>query len=700
MRRHRFLVFLAAVFAAKSIVVLQLRDHPLLQPDTGLDTAVYTQLASQVVAGNWWLGPELYFVSPLYIYFLAAVLAAADSFTAVRVLQILLGTTAVGFVYVAAREWFGIRAAWLAALLAALNGFFTFHEVLLLQAALDPFLTAAALASLALALGSEARGARGEARTAPPYFALSGLVFGIETLNRPNALIPALVIVALLAATRRFRSAIVMAAGLALALTPLAVRNAAVAGDWSLASSHGGLNFYIGNNSNASGTYHSVPGITANMQGQRDDARRVAEAAAGRKLDDGDVSAYFYGLGWSWIRLHPSDAARLFGRKLLLVFNAGYMSLNYSYPFYAYDARTLLALLFAGPWLLLPLGLVGLGMGSPRQKHTEYLIWLSFVPVYALSVAVFFVTDRYRLPLLVPLCVGGGAALDRAWSLFRTHGGVRAYAPGLVAVIALAVVTNRPRKADDGRSEEQTRMAEAMVVHNRYEEAEVWLKEAEKGAPNPALVYVRVGRLLLVHRKPEAALAHFRRALQLKPGEAEAEAAIGQALVDVNRFKEAIPHLESAMKAGVRANLAGFDLARARAGAGDRAGALQTLQGLRPDNPRDAETWRVLGQLALELQSPSLAESFFNQAVAAAPGASKPRQNLGLAMTMMGRYPEAIAQLREAVALDPADAAARLSFAVALAEAGRVAEARQQAQEALRLKPDYDRARQFLRALK
>ena len=106
MRRHPLLVFLATVFAAKLVVVLQLQDHPLLQPGTGLDSAVYTQLATRVAAGDYWLGPGLYFVSPLYVYFLAIVFAAAHAFTAARVAQIVLGTAAVGLVYVAAREWF------------------------------------------------------------------------------------------------------------------------------------------------------------------------------------------------------------------------------------------------------------------------------------------------------------------------------------------------------------------------------------------------------------------------------------------------------------------------------------------------------------------------------------------------------------------------------------------------------------------
>jgi tetratricopeptide (TPR) repeat protein len=692
------LVFLAAVFAAKLIVVLQLRDHPLLQPGTGLDTAVYTQLASKVAAGDWWLGPGLYFVSPLYIYFLAATLAIGELFTAARVIQILLGTAAVGFVYVAAREWFGTRAAWLAAILAALTGLFTFHEVLLLQASLDPFLTAAALAVLALGFASRALD---PAPRALMWFAASGVAFGIQTLNRPNVLIPAIVIAGLLAATRRFRPAVFMAAGLALALAPVTVRNAAVAGDWSPASSHGGLNFYIGNNAEADGTYHPVPGISANIQGQQEDARRVAEAQVGRKLADGDVSAYFYGLGWSWMHLHPGDAFDLFVRKIRFVFNAGYISLNYSYPFYAYDARTLLALLFVGPWLLLPLGLVGLASGifggARAGGRTEYLIWLSFVPVYAVAVAIFFVTERYRLPLLVPMCVGAGGALD---GFLRTRfRGVRTLAE-VVAILALAVIINWPMKADEGRSEERTRMAEAMVTLDRYDEAEAWLKKAEVDSPKPSVLDFRIGRLLLAHKKAEAALAHFERAAQLDPGQPEVEYAIGQALVDAKRFKAAIPHLEKAMKGGVRLNMAGFDLARARAGAGDRAGALQTLQGIRPENPSDSQSWDVLGQLALQLASPSLAASFFNEAIAAAPRTSKPYQDMGLALAMMGRYGEAIAQFQQGVALDPVDPAAQLNLAVALAEGGRPADARAHAQEALRLKPDYDRARQFLRALK
>jgi tetratricopeptide (TPR) repeat protein/4-amino-4-deoxy-L-arabinose transferase-like glycosyltransferase len=699
-KRHRLLIFLTAVFAAKFVVLLQLYDHPLLQANAGLDTTVYTSLAAKVLAGNPSLAPGLYFVSPLYIYFLAAILSVSGSLAFARLVQIALGTAAVWMMFVGARAWFGERAGWCAAVLAALTGLFTFHEVLILQAALDPFLTAAALTALALAL---------TARRAQMWFAVSGIAFGIQTLNRPSVLIPCLVVLALLSIARRWRPAIFMAAGLAIALSPVVIRNGIVARDWSPASSHGGLNFYIGNNADANGTYHLVPGITPNIAGQQEDARRVAEASVGRPLDDSEVAAYFYGLGWTWIRLHPKDAFALFARKLGYTFSSAYITLNYSYPFYAYDARTLLALLFVGPWLLIPVGVVGLVIGMPADRRFEYLVWVSFVPVYAIAVATFFVTERYRLPMLVPLCMGSGVTVDAIFRLKaeatkfkRRKANGTGFQPeifALLAIIPLAILVNWPVHLDDGRAEERTRMAEAMVAGDEYDDAEEWVQKAERDHPSPGLLHFRVARAYILHRQPQRAIDHLKRSIQIDPNRPEVDYAYGQALVDAGRSAEAIPHLRNAMRAGVRVDLAGYDLARALAATGNRAGALQILQTVKPENPKDADSWDALGQLALQLESPSLAAAFFNQALAAAPQTAKPMADLGLALAMMGRYPEAISNFTHALALDPANAATELNLAVAYAETGRIAEARAHAEAALRLKPDYAKARQFLAAL-
>ena len=61
-------------------------------------------------------------------------------------------------------------------------------------------------------------------------------------------------------------------------------------------SSHGGLNFYIGNRETATGFYMPVPGITPTIAGQEKDARRVAARALGHPVTDAEASDYFFGL--------------------------------------------------------------------------------------------------------------------------------------------------------------------------------------------------------------------------------------------------------------------------------------------------------------------------------------------------------------------------------------------------------------------
>jgi 4-amino-4-deoxy-L-arabinose transferase-like glycosyltransferase len=243
----RVLVLLTGTFILKALVLSQLKDHPLLAPESGLDTTAYVRLADQVRAGNLGLGPGLYYVSPFYVYFLAAALSLFHSFTAVRVVQIALGTASVGFIFLMARQWFGERAAWIAALLAALTGLFTFYEVLILQSSVDAFFTSAALWCLADAFRLKPEATQKVSGRVASSFSwkilLAGIVWGVQTLNRPNVLIAALgVAVVMLIVLRRVKPAALLVTGLLAGLAPVAIRNVVVSGEWTLVSSHGGLN--------------------------------------------------------------------------------------------------------------------------------------------------------------------------------------------------------------------------------------------------------------------------------------------------------------------------------------------------------------------------------------------------------------------------------------------------------------------------
>lgn len=556
---------MAVALVVKLIVLAQLHDHPLLQPTGALDTAVYVELGVRVAAGDLLLGSEPYFLAPLYAYFLGLVFAlSGGSLLAARVVQVVLGATAVGLVYAASRRWFEGHAPLAAAVLLAGTGIVTFYEVTLIQAALDPFLTALALFLLARALPA------GE----PWRLAGAGLGLGLLALNRPNALAfaPVLAVFLLGPKGQGWPRAAALAAGVALAVSPATLRNWAVSGQPVLISSHGGLNFYIGNRAGADGTYRRVPGITPDIAGQAKDAQRMAEAARGRPLTSGEVSAYFLGLAAEWMRSHPGDALALLLRKLAYLLSDAEIALNHSYAYYARDEPTLLRLLVVGPWLLVPLGLFGLGVRFLERRRDGFALWAAFVPVYCLSVAAFFVTSRYRLPLLVPLAAGAGLALNRLMTAVRGKEWER-LGKDVVVLLLLALLALWPHGLDDGRSEERTALLEHLVDAGRGTEALERLSQVEAAHPRKAELLHRVGQAYLDRGEAGPALPLLERAVAAEPELATAREKLGLALALSGKTDDAIRELEEACRLDTRSASARLNLAVVLAQGGRAADA-------------------------------------------------------------------------------------------------------------------------------
>ena len=665
--RHQ-VVIVAAAFVVKLAVLTQLGDHPLLQPHGELDTAYYVSL-SQRVASEGILAPiGAFFVSPLYVYFLAAVFAAGGSLFAAQLIQIALGAVAVAFVFATARHWFGERAASAAAGLAALTGIFTFNEILILQSALDPFLVASALYALTRTMADGRAGA----------FAATGASLALLALNRPNAVAFAVAAAAVVFVhqwrNRQVARGAFLVAGLLAVLAANAARNYAVSGDVVLIASHGGLNFYIGNHDQADGTYTPVPGITPSIAGQAGDSKRVAESSTGRELSPGEVSNYFMRRALDWIAEHPGDAVMLWIRKAAILFNRVDVPLNYSYAFYARESAVL-RVLAVGPWLLLPLGLVGLVWPSLRTNTRGYWVWGMFVPVYGAAVVLFFVSDRYRMPLFVPLCATAGAVLvrfaDGLWARRLRSGRARAIAPLArlgAAIVVTAIVVFWNLGLDSGLGGERTRRAVWLVEQRSFDEARRYFEQIAPDHSHPGVLRFRVAQALLDAGRPDQAVPLLTEALQIDGPRPAIRAALGEALAKTGRAGEASGHL-------LDAHDNGYDI------------------GITADAALD------FGTLALEQQALGDAIRWLQIAVQRAPDSAEANEKLGVAIFLNGDAATARPYLERACALAPGRASARLNLAAVYAELGRFPEARSQAMEALRLDPAEARAAALLKAL-
>lgn len=651
--RYAPAAIVAAAFAVRAIVLAQLGGHPLLQPTGVLDDAVYVQLARRVATGDLALGPDVYFLAPFYTYLLGLVFAlTGGSILAARVVQIALGTSAVFLMMRTADAWFGRRAGLIAGGMAACTGVFVFNEILVLQSSVDVFLTSAALFALT-------RAVRGQSWLA---FATTGLAFGALALNRPNALpcVGAAAIVWI--AAHRSRASMLQAAtlllGAALLLAPVAVRNRLVAGDPALITSHGGLNFYIGNRDGADGTWKSLEGISPSIAGQSRDAQRVASQALGQPVSASGASDYYYGLAWTWIRAHPTDWMALMARKAALTLNAVDIALNYSYTYFSRDETTLLSALLVGPWVLIPLGLVGLVVTRPRDDLASYLAWAAFAPVYALGVAAFFVSSRYRLPLLVPMVVGAGAAIgwiwDRRWSVASREARVAVLALGL-----LVVLVNWPLQPDDGRMYERGERIVGLMDEGKIQDGARLLADTQSRYPQPGLLLYRIGLVWRGKGDPAQAVAYLERAMAADPNEPRIRLNLGEALVEAGRAGEAISHLEVARAAGIDAASVAYDLAGAYHATRRDAEARASLASIAVTPAMDEAGLIELGRSAVDLGDAVLAERFFRAAVGRSPDAPTPRVYLAAALAEQGRFAEARQQAREALRLEPASAQAR-----------------------------------------
>lgn len=724
--RSRALAWLlAAAFVVKMAVLLQLHGHPLLQPHGELDTAYYVELGQQVARNGLAAGPESLAVSPLYAYFLGGIFSLGGGLFAARLVQVVLGTAAVGLTFATARIWFGGYAAAIAAALAILTGLFTFYEVLILQAAIDPFLVALTLYLVTKATDTDERarlsapngvaGSRGARlqpdatpKPTPGVAAAAGISLGLLALNRPNALAYAVLVVALVAASAWRRRddrrgailrAAALAAGLALTLGTNALRTYAVSGEVVLIASHGGLNFYIGNHEGASGTYSPVPGISPSIAGQARDAARLASETAGRPLTPGEVSGHFYGRAWDWMMAHPRDALRLAARKLAILVNRIDVPLNHSYAYYAREESALLRALAVGPWLLFPLGLVGLLWSDARQRSTGYWAWGAFVPVVGLTVVAFFVSSRYRMPMLVPLCAAAGACVARMAGAIRARSYASLLAP-VLAVAAVALPVGWNLGLDDGVGGEQTRKAVWLVEQRSFDEARRYVDRISPGHSHPGVLAFRVGQALADAGRYGDAAVHLRQALTIDGPRPAVLLALGEALGGAARWDEAATHLAAACESGYRTDVSCRQFVRALVLAGRPDLAAARVASL----PEEAAGGGVdaaldFGTLALERGAPAAAERWLRLAVSRAPLLAEAHEKLGLSFLLRGRAADALSPLVEACRLEPGRASAHLNLAVVYAELGRIDEARRHATEAARLDPGEPRVRDLLTAL-
>ena len=697
------------MFAVKVALALTLAGHPLLQPVGDLDAGVYWRLAQRVVGGDILLAHTPSFVSPLYIYWLAVAQAVTGASVAgILVLQALVGTLAVWLTAHTAALWVAddkrVRAALVAGGALTLTSVVALQEALILQSALD----AALVAAFALAL------TRALQQPSARAWVWCGAALALLATNRPNAWLLAPLCVAAAFASRVGRAgtarpylhhkAGACVVGAALVLAPFTMRTAIATDQWQVLPSHGSLNFYIGNHAAANGTYTVVEGIHPSIEGQRLDMYEVAAKANGRPMPMDAVTWFFVRRALDWWRASPVDAVRLLAWKLWLSTHSWELPVNVSHAWFR-EQTPLLWLMPVGAWLLLPLGLamsVGghLLVPEPQRAAWRWFRWV--LPIYLVSIAVFFVVDRYRMPALVvgAIHVGVLASMGRE-ALSRVERRVAVLAMGVAAVVMIAGLVPLPFQR--GEADADTQMAVIAIDAGRDEDGERWLTQAVTRHPAPGIAWFRAGLAWQARNDLARAERALREAHRLDPDVSDVTFALAGVLLSQGKGGDALPLLTQLQEAGdggaptARAERLRLDVALAHWQNGDEALARNVLAtGVTPEG---LPVLRARGLAAAEARHTALAEWLLSVYRRHAPADAEVVEKLGLMRARTGDGAGAATLFEEAMQIEPQRATARFNLAVVRARQGRRDEAVDLLREALRIDPTYAQAAGALREL-
>lgn len=342
------------------------------------------------------------FRPPAYPYWVAAVYSVfgTPSYDAVRIAGALLGTLVVLLVWLLGRRVVGERAAWWAALAAALVPSLAWiHAGLLSETLYLPLVLAAVLLVVRLAETPSWRWAAG-----------AGVVLGASVMTRTNGLVVVLPLLAgAWAARRSWRDCAVLLAGFALALAPWTIRNAVVFGEFLPLGTQPGITAVgVYNDEAAQGTFYGV------WRGP-EKIGAFTPLLAQPGTTEADLDARFRAEALRYARTHPGYTARVFARHLLQLLELRDVSLLATSGFAEAGIPEGLARRSTHGGFLVLLALAAAGAVLLVRRHTLRPLWLWSVPVLLLlSMAPFQGIARYRLPVDPFLCLLAGVAITTA----------------------------------------------------------------------------------------------------------------------------------------------------------------------------------------------------------------------------------------------------------------------------------------------
>jgi tetratricopeptide (TPR) repeat protein len=627
---------IALALVLRILYLIDIKDNPFFNVLL-VDADYHDIWAMEILNGDWFsLKKGVLYKAPLYPYFLALVYGIfGHDLLISRVVQIVFALAGYTLLYWLAIFYFDRTVARITLLGTIFYGTLIYFEgeleIVVLVITLNLFLLF--LLSRNLFHPSRTRW----------FFA--GLILGLSALARPTILlfIP-LVLVWLFfvlweqGGLRKVAdSTVFFLMGIVLIISPVTVRNSMLGEKFVLISSNGGINFYLGNNPDHDETTSIQPGVIW------DRLTKEPSMAAGRDLTIEDAASYWYSRSGEFIFSEPISYMALVLKKATLFWHSYEIKRNKDiYFFKRYSTMLQLPLLTFG--IVAPLALMGIVISLSRWRN--YLLLYFYILYVMMSSVVFFVTARYRLPVVPVLMIFAGYSLHWFYQQVREKERKRVVTFLLLFLIPVFLINY-----DFFDVKEKTfarphfNLGLVYSTTKQYDRAiEEFKKSLELNPPGKlenAETHLNLSILYKQKGEYDRAIEQGQKALSILPDYARAYRIMAEIHLKTERYAQAIEELNQSL---------GYE-------------------------PNNAESYFLIGEVYYQQERYAEAGANYKNAISLKPDYPEPHYGLGMIFYQNGRLQEAKNRLQRAIEEKPDFTQAHYNLAVIYDEMGLLDEA-------------------------
>ena len=235
-------------------------------------------------------------------------------------------------------------------------------------------------------------------------------------------------------------------------------------------------------------------------------------------------------------------------------------------------------------------------------------------------------------------------------------------------------------------------LSQCYLLADQPEDAERYLNNARKIAPDTASVGWNTARLMLKMKKPSEALSVARATSQKFPDDVEGMCVLGACLRANGKVTESLDFLNKAIQLDPNYAEALINRGLIRLSQENKSDALVDLELSHRLKPHIKQIWDLVVGLKLELKEYSEAIVILMKMIEIDPANEKLIVNLALCHQHLKDFGSAIEAYRKALAIKPDFVEVHINLGSALKKQGKLPEAIEAYNKALSIKPDYAEA--------